>query len=95
MRNNPPTCFFTHFSCGLFGFDIEWKASNSSAQSTKGNLVILMDKICSQKEGDHLNIEEFSHFVHNFGLSECNKVKSTFNPFMEKWKQTGHKVVSV
>ena len=36
MRNNPRACFFTNFACGLFGFDIEWQDSNSSAQSTKG-----------------------------------------------------------
>ena len=32
---------FTDFTCGLFGFDIEWQASNSCVQSTKGNRAIL------------------------------------------------------
>ena len=36
MGNN----FFNNFSCGLFGFDIEWQPSNSSAQSVKGNQAI-------------------------------------------------------
>ena len=45
MRNNPLECFFTDFSCGLFGFDIEWQASNSSAQSMKGNRAIHGDRI--------------------------------------------------
>ena len=35
--NNPYVCFFTNFSCGLFGFDSEWQACSSSAQSMKGN----------------------------------------------------------
>ena len=41
MGNNPRASFFTDFSCGLlFCFVIEGQASNSSAQSTKGNRVI-------------------------------------------------------
>ena len=41
MSKTPRACFFTNFSCGLFRFDIEWQASNNSAQSTKGNQAIL------------------------------------------------------
>ena len=48
MGNKPHACFFTNFSCGLFGFDIEWQASNSSTQSTKGNRGIIGLKMVLQ-----------------------------------------------
>ena len=50
MRNNPGACFFTDFSWGLFGFDTEWQASNSSSQSTKGNRAILLNNYIYKME---------------------------------------------
>ena len=41
MSNSLRKYFFTDFSCGLFGFGIEWQASNSSAWLTEGNRAIL------------------------------------------------------
>ena len=59
MRNNPYACFFTDFSCGLFDFDIEWQACNSSAQSTKGNGAIPETKIA--EFANSVDLDEMAH----------------------------------
>ena len=59
MHNNPRACFFTDFSYGLFGFDTERQASNSSAQPMKGNRAISEMKIAEFE--NNVDLDEVAH----------------------------------
>ena len=74
MRHYSKACYFTDFSCGLLGFDIEWQAFNSYAQSTKGNRAILLTSFRSIKFNQ---LKLYSVLALNFPVHTQYSVLST------------------